>query len=260
MLHQQIFGLKRYTDSYALRFNGTDESASLANPSWHRASTGTILIRVSLPAVLGANGAIPILSLADTGAGRNRQFYLSARRQSNFGDTATRFDLLVQDDGSALKGSANVVGTVADPTALSASTWYTVAFDSNGKIWVNGSNGTPMYWRESPLYWGTGSRTGWFSFLTGSSTADHTLYLARNASGSTYGPCDLNNLTYINRVLTGAEHSEAHSAMVAKKGMQYCSFGADVVNLWPFERTLKDIKAGEDLTGVNITGSNYVTP
>lgn len=70
-----------------------------------------------------------------------------------------------------------------------------------------------------------------------------------------------NNLVIYNRVLTGAEIIEEYDAIRAGRSPWSCSFADAIVSAYPMEDTIKDHNDfANDLTGVGVDSSNYVTP
>lgn len=188
--------------------------------------------------------------------GQTRYMALVVRRRPNFGDSSSNyFDFFVGDESSALRDDVNIVGTTANPTPIVAGNSYLVKIGASGKVLVNGVAGTQLYWRSSPYYWGTGSRTGWFNFFT---AANKTLFVGASHTFTKYGMVDVNNLYYWPVDLSDAQvlslYNAGESADPRRRGL------GTPTHMYAFEDALIDYEGSEPLTGYTIGSGNYSAP
>lgn len=256
MLHRSIIAAAagRWRDFSALRLNGVDQLAYRHNPDYHTASAGSWIGWVRFPALVPGpgNGNYPIITMYDADSNGTQTVHFCLRKNSNYADGNQHFDVVhIPTNGGTHYAWSH-------PKAIAANTWYQVYFgaDGSGARVVVDADFQPRYTWGAHLAW-TSSK--WYGNVAGT---NHDLAFGavyRNGAPVTYGQCDLNNLIYCNRVLTNAEITEHYNAGMGGDPRRL-SYWANVVDVYPFEMALNDAKGGEPLTGVNISGSNYITP
>lgn len=242
---------RMWADSKAITFNGVDEHLYINAPSFAGHTAGTICVDVKLNSLLGSDGATRVWCGADTGV-VNSQFQLNLRRNTAFG-SGTHFDMTYRAGGS---GNYSV-GT-ASTLSLSTGTWYRVVITSESKMWVDKTAMTLSTYSSFVLP----SGNMWFGNMTlGGSLCFAVAARRFGGTPGVFSDIRTNNLVIYNRVLTGAEIIEEYDAIRAGRSPWSCSFADAIVSAYPFEDTAKDHDDFlNDLTEVNIDGTNYVTP
>lgn len=241
-----------FRDAYAADFNGSDEYAYCDDPSFVGDTAGSFVGWVRLATLLSGNGNKGILGMG-MNDGADNSFI--ALRQTRSGATAN------QNRIQALNRITNggTLTTNNGDTALAATTWYHVAFLSNGSAYTIRLNNT--------LQTLSGTNTGnWFGDLPAGSKRFTVSGLWVSNAVNTYNDCRMNEWLYVGgRVLTSDEVTEHYNAGVPKNPHRL-SFAADVDSWWRFgdsrddATTIYDEIGSNHLTLVNMDASNYVAP
>lgn len=244
---------RMWADTKRLSLNGTDELAYINNPSYGTHTAGTIIVDFEAKSLMGTNGVKVIWGINDATNGSNdATFFFSRRCNASFGDSDNHFDILYRPSsgGSFYTGGAN-------GHDIATGTVYRVAITSQVKMYIDKVDQSLMVWNGSALpsnvWLGSPSLAGGRCFAAGC--------LYRGGSGLNYNDCYINNVVVYNRVLTSAEITEEYDAIRAGRSPWSCSFADAIVSAYPMEDTAKDHNDfTNDLTGVGIDGSNYVSP
>lgn len=239
----------------ATQFNGVDEYAYRADPTWKSDTQGAFSFWVYLPAVLGANGYIPLIGYGTTSGANDSGLMISARRLTTTG-SGTYLSMFVR----ATNGGTNY-GVSATTTALSAGTWYHVVAQSNGSarsVYINGV-------AQTMTVWFTANSGTWFGGISGT---NHRVAVASNYNAgapSAYGSSRIDEIDYFNRALTGSEASWLYNGGTPRNPHRYDWAGAWHTR-WRMgdsrddATTIYDEIGSDHLTLVNMDASNYVTP
>ena len=244
-----------FQDLKCAQYNGTDEASYRLNPSWKTDSAGAFSIWFRIPAVLGATGYIPILSLGDTRGANNSFLALGCRRHPT-GGTGTYFSMTIRN-----LNWGTVYGLLATTTPLAANVWYHGIGQCNGSAWSLYLNGVS----QTLTVWSTSNTGIWLSGISGT---NHQLAFGANyraGAYSGYGDIRLDEGLYFNRVLTGSEVTWLYNSGTPRNPHRYDWAGA-LKSWWRFGdsrdtgTTIYDEIGANDMTNQNMDASNYVTP
>lgn len=234
--------------------NGTDEYAYKQTPTFTAITTGAVMMRMKLNAILGSDGSRAALSAGSENAANNTQWNLGYRRRDATFSGVTRLGITTRAT------NAGTVNGVMGSTNLAASTWYSVLYQSSGtvhSIYLNNVAETLTAW--------VGTNQGdWIGDLTTSGVkrlAMGALFVSNAASSYFDGLID--EVLVVNRVLTTAERLEWYNGGKPKDWWEY-SFAADIQAAWHMgegddDAGIYDAVSTNDLTLVNITAAgDYV--
>lgn len=236
-----------YPDTKALHLDGASQYTWKADPSFKNDTAGAWSSWVRINTLLTTDGAYTLICVADSGAlvGNGKQFWFAIRRAAaQFGNTNNYLEFI-----SLPLGTTTYVKDGSTP--LAAGTWYHVAFQSDGKIYLNGVEETYQY-RLGGHY-----TSGWYALFT--ATDKDVSIGARRLAGSpnNYSAVDFNNTLYFNRSLTSTEVTEIYTAGMGADPSLLSSASA-IVSQYNFEGDVTDAKAVNNLTAV--ATPTYVTP
>lgn len=209
----------RFTDLKAMITNGTSQYAYIDNPSFKADTAGSMIIRIRVNSLLGANGNKGIIGLG-VNSGSNDSLFAIRQVRGTATSNQNRFQVVTR----LTNGGA--VNTLNCGTALAAGTMYLVVFSGNGttsKITTNNVAQTL-----------SGTNTGvWLGHISGS---DMRLTFAAtwwSNAVNTYNDCNLADAAYVNRELTTAEHTKLYNGGnpidISRMGL-----GTDLKSRWIF--------------------------
>lgn len=193
-----------WTDTKAIRFNGTSQLVYINNPSFKSDSAGFVSGWVRFPSLLVADGQMAIFTQNVSDAGNDSTYLFSLRRNTGNGNTNCYLDIIYRatNGGTAYAKSGS--------TAISANTWYHFVVGSGGKIYLNGTEETYQYWIANHF------ASGWLGGLSGSNFDFALAGIRRAGVVSSYGQCDLNELTVGNAAPTSGDATEMYNSGVTK--------------------------------------------
>lgn len=243
-----------FRDAYAANFNGSDEYAYIADPSFKSNTQGCFALRVRMATLLGSNGFKNMIGYGTTSGSNDSMFGLRQFRGANTSNQNRMGYVARLTNG----GTSN---SLFGGTSLSATTTYSMVMQSNDStvsMYLNGSAET--------LTAGSGSNNGsWMGDISGT---NHRLSFGSawvSNAASAYNDCRLNECIYLARPLTGSEITEWHNSGTTRNPHRM-SFAADIVSWWRFGdsrdtgSTIYDEIGSNHLTTVNMDSSNYGTP
>ena len=240
-----IYGTPSWVNTKAILFNGSNQLAYKDNPDYHTAMAGCWAFDVTMMRTMTTDGGDQVITMGVTDAGNNARFLFSVRRIAEWG-TSMYFELSNRPTNT---GTVRVGG--ATGLAVVNGTTYRVVFGSAGKLYINGTEYTLVSRGGHNL-----PTAEWYGNMTGS---NHTVAfggLRRAGTNSTFGNVKMDNIHYINRVLTPTEVAEDYS----KRALQWStrSYAADIKHVYEFENNLNDSVGSETFTGAG--SPTYVTP
>jgi len=189
----------RFLDQYAIQFNGTNQYAYKDAPSFQANTAGAFSFWYRPTSINPSGGAFGLIALGNaSGAANNAIFYIGLRRSVGWSILNSIEVYTRRTNGGPSSATA------ARGLSLTAGTLYHVVVQSNGSAWdirVNDTTPTKTNWQS-----GDGVNPGWW-------LGDITLSTPRLSMGARvvnsgvdiYAPCTLNEVYYVNRVLTNTE-------------------------------------------------------
>lgn len=189
----------RFLDEKAIQFNGANQYAYKAAPSFQANTAGAFSFWFRPTNVHASDGIYALIALGNaSGAANTASFFISLRRYAGSGIFNSIEIFTRRTNGGTFSATA------AKGLTLTAGTLYHVVVQSNGSAWdirVNDTTPTKTNWQS-----GDGVNPGWW-------LGDITLSTPRLSMGARvfssgvdlYAPCTLNEVYYVNRVLTNTE-------------------------------------------------------
>ena len=189
----------RFLDEKAIQFNGTNQYAYKAAPSFQANTAGAFSFWYRPTSVRSSDGSHVLIALGNaSGAANNAIFYIGLRRYVG-GGIINSIEIITR----RTNGGTNSA-TAASGLTLTAGALYHVVVQSNGSAWdirINDTAPTLNNWITDD-----GTNPGWW-------LGDITLSTPRlsmgarvfNSSVDSYAPCKLNEVYYVNRPLTNTE-------------------------------------------------------
>lgn len=189
----------RFLDQYAIQFNGTNQYAYKAAPSFQANTAGAFSFWYRPTSVRASDGIYALIALGNaSGAANNATFIIGLRRAAGPGIFNSIEVFTRRTNGGAFSA------TVASGLTLTAGTLYHVVVQSNGSAWdirVNDTTPTKTNWQTSD-----GVNPGfWLGNITLSTPRLSIGARVFNSTVDNYAPCELNEVYYVNRLLTNTE-------------------------------------------------------
>ena len=189
----------RFLDQYAIQFNGTNQYAYKDAPSFQANTAGAFSFWYRPTSVRASDGIYALIALGNaSGAANTASFFISLRRNVGWGILNSIEVFTRRTNGGTISATA------ASGLTLTAGTLYHVVVQSNGSAWdirVNNTAPTLTNWIT-----GDGTNPGWWLGNITLSTPRLSMGARVFSSGvDIYAPCKLNEVYYVNRVLTNAE-------------------------------------------------------
>lgn len=226
-----------WVDNYAVQYNGTDNGHYKDDPTNKSDSAGAWAMDVMVKTMPAYPGHNVIITLRTNNGGI---FYISARKNADYGDTDARFDILT----TAYTGQSTY-GSGGDTTKPLVDAWYRLIVQSNGKMYINGVD-------QALNDWNAGNWTGqWHSYMTGASAWRMNVgmnWIPGVGSPTSYGNVRINNLIYYNAPLTAAEVTADYNGGVSFDRRSNAGLLAKISRYWMFEDNANEEQAGEGLT------------
>ncbi len=193
----------RFLDQYAIQFNGTNQYAYKDAPSFQANTAGAFSFWYRPTSINPSDGAFGrafgLISLGNASGAANTAFFSINLRRNNGWSIINSIEVYTRRTNGGPSSA-----TAARGLSLTAGTLYHVVVQSNGSAWdirVNDTTPTKTNWQS-----GDGVNPGWW-------LGDITLSTPRLSMGARvvnsgvdiYAPCKLNEVYYVNRVLTNTE-------------------------------------------------------
>lgn len=250
----------KFLDEKAPQFNGTDQYAYKAAPSFQANTAGAFSFWFRPTSVHASDGIYALIALGNaSGAANTASFFIGLRRIAGSGifnsiDVFTR-----RTNGGTFSATA------ARGLTLTAGTLYHVVVQSNGSAWdirVNNTAPTLRNWVT-----GDGSNPGWWLGNITLSTPRLSMGArVANSGVDSYAPCKLNEVYYVNRVLTNTEITGLYNGGVPNNPLRTVP-QADLKLILRGGDSRDDATTMYDESGnsnnftlVNMNASNYVAP
>ena len=189
----------RFLDQYAIQFNGTNQYAYKAAPSFQANTAGAFSFWYRPTSVRASDGIYALIALGNaSGAANNATFTIGLRRAAGPGVPNSIEVFTRRTNGGAFSATA------ASGLTLTAGALYHVVVQGNGTAWdirVNDTTPTTRNWQT-----GDGVNPGWW--LGNITLSTPRLSIGARVFNSTvdnYAPCELNEVYYVNRLLTNTE-------------------------------------------------------
>lgn len=213
-----------WVDSNAIRFSGTNQSASKNAPTFGADTAGALALDITLPSPTIGN---VLLSLGKT---NTRQWSLTLN--SSGGNTCFEVTAYVG-------GALSAICTTTPPTA---GTRYRVVFGNDSKIYVDAVEQAVTPRAGASLL----SGNKWFDDITGAETI--VFRLAASRSNAAFANVRINNLVYYSSALTPAEALADHNGGVSFDRRTNPELLAKFVDAWRFEGNTLSYSGSNDLT------------
>lgn len=241
-----------YQDNYCIKFNGTSQAAKLTNPSWRNDISGGWEFWAKVDTLLSADGAMGLVSLAETTATTTNLFSILVRRNGSLpSPTNTYFDVT---ERGLISSTSIVRGSAAAGVPIVAGTWYHIVFGNDSIFYINGVSQTMTQWAPYAM-----ATSGWYGNLGGSTNRTHVFGGGWNGAGSVNSFLNgkMNNALRLNRALTSTEALEGYTAGMGTDPATR-SYASAIGNAYYFENNCLDSISTENATAVG--SPTYVTP
>lgn len=200
-----------FRNALAMDLNGTNQYGYVDNPTFKTDTSGCFSFWFKLDALLTSDGTQTIIGYGVNSGSNNATFLIGVRRIAVTG-TATYMNILVRPTNGGLNS-----GYSATTTPLVAGAWMYCEVETNGTTWairINNVAQTLTQWFTP----GGGGNTGdWLGDISGS---DHKLLIGNNynanALGTSWFAGVVDEISYINRTLTGPESLVLYNAGVPR--------------------------------------------
>ena len=229
----------RFTDLKAMITDGATQYAYVDNPSWKADTAGSMIIRIRVNSLLGANGAKGFVGFGNNDA--NDAFLAFRQVRTAVTSNQNRFQIIDR------RTNGGAVNTQSGGTALTAGTMYLTVISGNGttsKITTNNVAQTL-----------NGTNTGtWLGHIAGTDLrmTFGCIWVANTPSMFIDG--NFADIAYVNRELTTAELTKLYNGGnpidISRMGL-----GADLKSRWIFGD--RGYTGGETI--LDRIGTNHLT-